>query len=169
MLDETIVEIKENEETLDRYGGFLTHWDFVPQNFRIRNKRLYLLDHSSIRFGNKYESWARFLNFMTLYNPELAGALVEYVRRNREPEELKSLKLMRLYRLVELIRYYAAWLMNTEENLYELTRARIAFWTNVLDAVLHDREVSMEAIRDYRTKRDALRSDEEKKRQIGLH
>lgn len=168
-LDRTIVLIKDNEETLDRYGGFLTHWDFIPQNFRIRDGKLYLLDHTSIRFGNKYEGWARFINFMTLYNPPLADALIEYVRLNRTEEELLALKVMRAYRLTELIRYYATWLSKTTGDTHELARTRIAFWTEALKAVLDDYKVSAATIEAYKTRRDALRSEDEKLRQKGLH
>ncbi len=168
-LDKTIELIRDNEEKLDRYGGFLTHWDFIPQNFRIRDGKLYLLDHTSIRFGNKYESWARFINFMTLYNPPLASALVEYVCLNRTEEELLSLKLMRAYRLIELIRYYATWLSHTTGDIRELACVRIEFWTEVLQCILSDREVPDEVIKVYKAKRDSLRSDDEKLRQKGLH
>jgi hypothetical protein len=168
-LDRTIKLIREHEETLERYSDFLTHWDFIPQNFRIRDGKLYLLDHSSIRFGNKYEGWARFINFMTLYNPPLAEALVAYVRLNRAPEELLCLKLMRLYRLVELLRYYATWLGKTEGNLRTLTLARIAFWTEALTAVLDDAPLDLATVLQYKEQRYSLRSEDEKKRQQGLH
>ncbi len=169
MLDRAIALVQRNEKELDRYGGFLTHWDFTPQNFRIRDGKLYLLDHTSIRFGNKYEGWARFVNFMTLYNPPLATALVEYVKLNRTEEELLTLRIMRAYRLVELVRYYATWLSRTEGDTRELARVRIAFWTEVLHAVLDDKEVPGEVIEAYRRTRDALRSEDEKTRQKGLH
>ena len=168
-LNKAIEIIRNNEETLDRYGDFLTHWDFIPQNFRIRDEKLYLLDHLSIRSGNKYEGWARFINFMVLYNPPLADALVEYVHLNRTPEESLALKLMRVYRLMELIRYYASWLSQTDGNLHELTRTRIAFWTEVLQAVLDDKKVGDGIIEAYKKKRDALRGEEEKLRQKELH
>lgn len=169
LLDDAVEIIRTQEETLERYSGFLTHWDFIPQNFRIRNGKVYLLDLASVRFGNKYEGWARFINFMTLYNPPLADALVKYVRLNRTKEELLSLKLMRAYRLVELIRYYASWLSRTEGDTRELARARIAFWTEVLDAVLTDRRISDQTIGAYKARRDSLRSDDEKHRQKDLH
>lgn len=161
--------LKDHRHTLDQYGGFLTHWDFTPQNFRIRNGEMYLLDHYSIRFGNKYEGWARFINFMELYNPPLARALLRYVRDNRTPEESLSLKLMRLYRLLELIRYYVLWLPKTEGNLNDLARARIAFWSGALSCVLEDKEVPPESVSAYIRTRDRLRSEDEKRRQVGLH
>ena len=169
LTDQAIRLVEDNQETLDRYDGFLTHWDFIPQNFRIRGDKLYLLDHTSIRFGNKYESWARFINFMELYNPPLAHALVQYVRDNRTQEELLALKIMRVYRLVELIRYYATWLSKTEGSVRLLAQERITFWSEVFQCVLDDREVPAEIVESYKQKRDTLRSEEEKKRQVGLH
>ena len=167
--DKALTLLNGNHGTLDRYGGFLTHWDFTPQNFRIRDGQLYLLDHASLRFGNKYEGWARFINFMVLYNPLLAEALIAYVRNNRTDEESLSLKLMRVYRLLEIIHYYTTWLPRTDGNLNLLAQTRITFWSKVLELVINDRPIPAETIEDYQRERDALRSDEEKKRQIGLH
>ncbi len=168
LIDQVIHEIHANKTMLERYDGFLTHWDFTPQNFRIRDGKLYLLDLTSMRFGNKYESWARFINFMMLYNPELAQALVDYVRLNR-PEEIKVLKIMRAYRLIELIRYYATWLSKTKGDTQKLANVRIAFWTKALECVLTDKKIPMETIAEYKEKRDQLRTPDEKKRQQGLH
>lgn len=159
----------KQQEILEQYCGFLTHWDFVPQNIRVSGGKLFLLDHSSLRFGNKYEGWARFVNFMELYNPPLAEALVQYVADNRTQEESVSLKLMRVYRLAELLRYYAGWLPRAQGDLNRLAQVRIAFWSEVMRCVLDDRKVPSEIIDAYKKTRDALRSEEEKLRQIGLH
>lgn len=159
----------EHAETLDRYGSFLTHWDFLPQNFRIRDGKLYLLDQSSLRFGNKYEGWARFVNFMELYNPVLARALVRYVADNRTSEESQALKLMRVYRLLELILHHALLLPETTGNLHTLSEARVEFWTTVLECVLDDRGVPEATVEAYKAKRDSLRSADEKLRQKDLH
>lgn len=161
--------LSDNAETIEQYGGFLTHWDFTPQNIRVKDGHIYLLDHSALHFGNKYEGWARFSNFMELYNPPLAQALLQYVRDNRAPEETLSLKLMRVYRLAELIRYYCGWLPRTEGALHELALARVALWSEVLKAVLNNRTVPPERIEVYKKTRDSLRSEEEKQRQVGLH
>ncbi len=161
--------VESNKQTLEQYCGFLTHWDFTPQNIRVHGGKIYLLDHSSLRFGNKYEGWARFVNFMELYNPALARALVQYVKDNRTPEESLALKVMRAYRLAELMRYYTGWLPRTTENLHKLAEARIAFWKNILQAVLDDKEVSPSLVEEYKKTRDSLRSEEEKQRQQGLH
>jgi len=161
--------LSQHQEVIEQYCNFLTHWDLTPQNMRVVGDSIYLLDHSSLHFGNKYEGWARFINFMTLYNPLLAHALVQYVRDNRTPEESLALKCMRLYRLGELVRYYVGWLEHTEGNLRKLAQIRIIFWDTVLQAVLHDAEVPGETIEHYKKTRDTLRSEEEKKRQVNLH
>jgi len=158
-----------NSKTIDLYSGFLTHWDFVPHNFRIRGRDIYLLDHSSIRFGNKYESWARFTNFMVLYNPVLEQALVEYVRKNRAEEESLSLRLMRVFRLTELICHYANTLPKISGDLHTLNQKRIEFWEYVLEAALNNQSVPQEIIEEYKNRRDSLRSEEEKQRQKVLH
>jgi hypothetical protein len=162
-------QLTEHQQRIDQYSGFLTHTDFVPHNFRINDNKLYLLDFSSLLFGNKHESWARFLNFMTLYNHELEKLLIEYVEANRAPEERESLQLMRIYRLTEIIAYYANTLDASTGTLSELNRARINFWHDTLQAELHNERVARGTVTAYTTLRDQLRSDEEKERQLGLH
>ncbi len=161
--------LKTNCKTIDQYSRFLTHIDFVPHNFRIVDKDIYLLDHSSLRFGNKYEGWARFLNFMALYNPPLTQALEKYVLDNRTKEETLSLKLMRIYRLGEIIWYYTNTLNRSSGNLKVLNKKRIDFWAEVLRSVLEDTTLPKNIIEEYERTRDSLRSEEEKKRQVGLH
>ncbi|MBP6860238.1 MAG: hypothetical protein KBC38_01585 [Candidatus Pacebacteria bacterium] len=161
--------LKAGKRRIDQYGGFLTHTDFVPHNFRIKDGTLYLLDHSSFRFANKYEGWARFTNFMALYHPALASALVAYVRNNRTPEEAEAFQLMRIYRLMEILCYYVRTLSRSEGDLRALNEARIAFWGEVLDAVMDGSEVAPETVVEYQATRDRLRSPEEKVRQQGLH
>ncbi len=154
---------------VEQYTDFLTHTDFVPHNFRIQGGQMYLLDYSSLTFGNKYESWARFINFMELYNRPLRDALVTYVKENRATEELVSLRMMRVYRLTEIIWYYTETLEKSTDNLLLLNTARVDFWHKVLIAVLDDTSVPENVVKEYITTRDALRSDDEKKRQQGLH
>lgn len=161
--------LEKHRETIEQYCGFLTHVDFVPHNFRIAHGEIFLLDHSSLRFGNKYEGWARFLNFMTLYNPALEKALTKYIALNRTPEESLSLRLMRIYRLGEIIWYYRDKLPHSRGNLYTLNSKRVEFWSTVLDAMLEDREVPEATIAEYRRVRDSLRSPEERERQVDLH
>lgn len=171
---ETLLEKSEkfltaHTEIIEQYSGFLTHTDFVPHNFRIIKSNIYLLDHSSICFGNKYEGWARLINFMALYNPQLEKSLVEYVKINRTAEELVSLKLMRIYRLTELIFYYTNTLPKCHGNLLLLNQSRIDFWGNVLEAVIENRFVSEQIIQEYTTFRDTMRDEDEQLRQQGLH
>ena len=161
--------LKENRQTIEQYCGFLVHTDFVPHNIRIKDGKVYLLDHSSIRFGNKYEGWARFLNFMALYNPELEQMLVEYVHNNRTDEEHFALKAMRVYRLGEIITYYIGTLEKSEGALHELNTARIELWHNVLKAILNDTFVDQNIVLEYKKTRDSLRSPDEKLRQKDLH
>lgn len=161
--------IRTGLETIEQYGGFLTHTDFVPHNVRVLNGCIYLLDHSAIRFGNKYEGWARFINFMTLYNPDLADALITYVAANRTEEEAQALTLMRLYRLGEIIYYYAQTLPKSDGNLLKLNRARLTLWSRILESTVRNERLPEEILTTYKNTRDALRSDDEKKRQQGLH
>ncbi len=163
-------QLAQKRDDIERYCGFLTHFDFMPQNIRISGDTMFLLDHSSLRFGNKHESWARMINFMELYNPELARALEKYIQDNRAPEENESLRLMRLYRLGELLAHHAR--IETESNdtaLQELSKKRVWFWSHVATAVQANSEISKEIIAEYKAARDSLRSLEEKERQIGLH
>lgn len=169
LIKEVLSQFIEHKETIDRYNGFLIHADFVPHNIRIVNHDIYLLDHSDIRLANKYDGWARFLNFMTLYHRELEAYLLAYLNKNRTAEELKSLRVMRLYRLVELVWYYAKRLPSTDGPLKELDGARIIFWGDVLAATLNNETVNEERVRAYQNTRDGLRSEDEKQRQKGLH
>lgn len=163
--EKTIKFILDNQNIIKTYSGFLTHHDFVPHNMRIVNRDIYLIDHSSIYFGNKYESWARFVNFMTIHNPKLEKLLSEYVRNNRGEDEYLSLRLMRAYKISFLLKYYTGNLEKTSGNLQKLMRLRIYFWTEVLKALLEDKQVSKEILIPFLEQEDMLRSDEEKKRQ----
>lgn len=169
LLKKALEFLKKNRETIDRYGKFLTHTDFVPHNIRVRNKTIYLLDHSSLRFGNKYEGWARFLNFMILYNKKLEEAFLYYLRENRNEGELLALKLMRIFRLGEIISFYTSNLPRTEGKLNSLTQKRITLWTHVMTAILNDAEVKEDIVNKYKEAREKLRSYEEKERQKNLH
>lgn len=158
-----------HERTIEQYCDFLTHTDFVPHNIRIEGDTIVLLDHSSLTFGNKYEGWARLLNFMTLYNPPLTDLLTQYVKDNRTPEESVALSLMRIYRLGEIIWYYARTLGESEGDLRTLNRARVTFWSTVLGHMLSNTPVPQSVVDNYKKTRDSLRSEDEKKRQQGLH
>ena len=169
LVSNTVMALSKKKNTIERYNGFLIHADFVPHNIRVVGHDIYVLDHSDIRLANKYDGWARFLNFMTLYHRELETALLTYLQKNRSADELQALHLMRLYRLVELIWYYTKRLSTSVGELRALDEARIEFWGDVLAATLNNQSVSEERVRTYQEKRDSLRSDDEKKRQQGLH
>lgn len=154
----------EGKDTIARYAGFLTHHDFVPHNIRIKERDIYLLDHTSIYFGNKYEGWARFVNFMVHHSPELEKALCEYVRANRGEDEYLALRLMRAYKLGLLIQYYTGTLSKTTGDMHKLMRMRLAFWTEVLEAVLDDRHMELARVTRFLDEENLLRSDEEKAR-----
>ncbi len=168
-LETVKTKLQAGKQRIEQYGDFLTHTDFVPHNFRIKDNVMYLLDFSSLRFGNKHESWARFLNFMTLYNPALEAALIQYVETNRAPEERESLQLMRCYRLGEIICYYTRTLEKSDGNLLALNQTRVDFWSDVLAATLENRTINRTILAAYQSTRDQLRSADEKQRQVGLH
>lgn len=161
--------LKKNRETLEKYSNFLTHSDFVPHNLRVVGHDIYLLDHTSIIFGNKYESWARFINYMTVYNPELELALMDFVKDNRAKDEYLSLRLMRAYKLLFLIDFYTNALNKTEGSLKKLTKLRIGFWIQALKSILHNKQLKKERIEEYKKERDALRSEDEIIRQKSLN
>lgn len=169
LFDKTKLFLEKNKPTIDLYAGFLTHWDFVPHNLRINKNNIYLLDHSSLRFGSKHESWARFINFMCLHNPELANYLLFYIDKNRPFSEKLSLQTMRVYRLSEIIWHYANTLERADGDLLTLNKERINFWAQLLRVVLEDKELDLAVIDQYKNKRDSLRSVEEQKRQEKLH
>ena len=154
---------------IDQYGNFLTHADFVPHNFRIRDGVLYLLDSASLHFGNKYESWARLANFMLLYNRPLEHALNQYVLDNRAAEENESFRLMRIYKVGTLLEYHTNALSQTSGDLNTLSRNRVTFWLSVMQSLLDCTNLSEEVVATYKESRDKLRSEEEKKRQESLH
>ncbi len=168
VLDKSLNFFIANKKTIELYANFLTHADFVPHNFCLVGRNIYLLDHSSVYFGNKYESWARFLNYMIIYNLKLQSILADYVRQNRAPEEYLSLRLMRLYKIGFLLQYYAGTLRKTAGNLYNLNKERISFWTNILELILADKKINEDIVEEYCHKRDSLRSPEEKERQKEL-
>lgn len=161
--------LKRSRKIMDRYGSYLTHTDFVPHNFRLAEHALYMLDcvpnYATIHFGNKYEGWARFLNYMLIHSPELERLLVEYVRRARGEDEYRSLRLMRIYKMAFLLEYYARALGKTTGDLHELTLLRLTYWREALAAILEDRPLSKEVTEQYVSVRNTLRSEEEKKRQ----
>ncbi len=161
--------IKSSSYRIDQFCRFLTHTDFIPQNIRVSGNTIYLLDHSSLRFGNKHEGWARFVNFMELHNPPLADAMMQHSQDNRSDEENESVYIMRVYRLLELIFHHRNMIDRTDGDLRELSKARVAFWNEVLSAVLSRSKLAEDVRLAYIETRDRLRSHDEKVRQVGLH
>jgi hypothetical protein len=173
ILDLAENEFLQNKHRIQQYSGFLTHTDFVPHNFRVRNdngvERVYLLDHSAIIIGNKHDGWARFLNFCVLHSPIVEKWFTEYFKVNRSKEESESLRLMRIYRLFELVTHHVTIYKNTNEvenkELKELSKKRVFFWLELLQALYENRELDKGLIEDYKNNRDNLRSQSEKERQ----
>jgi len=156
--------VSKNKTTIDTYCCLLIHNDLVPHNFRINDGQIYILDYSSIHFGNKYETLARFINYMLIHNYRLSQRLIKFVK-NKGQKEYECLKIMRIYKIVFLLNYYLNLLGETSGNLSELTRVRIKFWSLVLDFLMKDVEISEKDHSEYIKKRDSLRSEEEKERQ----
>lgn len=165
LMEKACAEISKNKTTLERHGNYLTHTDLVPHNMRVGENGIYLIDYAAIHFGNKYEGWARFLNFMLLHNPPLEKLLLSYVQENRTEDEYLSLRLMRMFKVCFLLRFYALALQKTEGDLRTLTEARIDFWTGVLHALERDMPIDASLRDTYLTKRSILRSPEEVARQ----
>ncbi|MBI4692184.1 MAG: hypothetical protein HY773_01950 [Candidatus Terrybacteria bacterium] len=157
--------IFKNHVAIERYSSFLTHADCAPHNLRVSVKDIYLLDYTSMHFGNKYEGWARFLNFMVIFNQPLEIALVDYVRQNRGEEEYLVLRLMRMYKICFLLKYYTEALTKTSGDLHEIARLGVEFWTDALQSIIDNEVLPEEKIRLFNQKRELLRSEEEKKRQ----
>ena len=165
LLEEALQFLRANKTLIERYSGFLTHTDFAPHNLRIVDGSLYLLDHTSIHFGNKYESWGRFLNFMAVHNPALEKKLAQYVQENRGEEEYLSLRLMRVYKAGFLLRFHSQNLSKTTGDLHMLTQARITFWTEALRSLLADTGIPPIRVGEYVRARNKLRTEEETRRQ----
>ena len=122
-------------------------------------------EYRTVHFGNKYEGWARFLNYMVIHDPALEKLLSDYVRENRGEEEHLNLQLMRVYKLGFLLEFYAKSLSETDGDLRTLTLERIDFWNEVLKFILKGQDVPATFVEEYKVKRDKLRSEDEKKRQ----
>ena len=165
VLEKGALFLEENRPTLDVFDRYLIHFDLVPHNFRINNRQLYLLDFVSFRLGNKYESWARFINFMEIHNPALVPYMLEYVKADRGAAEYLSLRLMRVYKATFLLNYHKGVYEHAESNLKQLAEARLTFWTHVTHAILEDKLVDTKVLETYYEKRAALRTEEEKERQ----
>lgn len=157
--------IESNKEIIDMYCGYLTHTDLAPGNTRINYGNIYLIDLSSMLFGNKYEGWARFLNWATIYSPNLEKNIIEYIKTNKDPDEYLSLRLMRIYKAAFLINYYIKSLDKTSGNLHLLTKKRLELWSTILNHLLDDKPVPIQIVYEHLDDCKRLRSPEEIERQ----
>ncbi len=156
--------LEENKPLIDKYCDFLTHNDFVPHNMRIMNNDIVVLDHSSLIVGNKYESWARYLNFMVLYSPELENLLSSHVKKNRNDDEYLMLRVMRAYKISFLINFYSKAINKTEGGLHIITSNRLTMWTKNLLSILEDTKIPEQLTLEHHKILNEHRSVEEKKR-----
>ncbi len=157
--------LKQNIEIIEKHNNYLIHGDFVPHNFIISDKSLYILDYSAFHFGNKYEEWARLLNYMVIHNPALERRLKKHIANMRGETDYLDLQLMRIYKIGFLLSFYAQSLDKTSSDLHALTKRRIKFWQEVLQSVIDDKNLDEGILEDYLKNRDHLRSAEEIKRQ----
>ncbi|TSD03491.1 MAG: hypothetical protein Athens071416_172 [Parcubacteria group bacterium Athens0714_16] len=164
-ISEALKLLQNHKRLIDMYCNYLTHTDLAPANFRIQKKEIYTIDLSSILFGNKYDGWARFLNWTIINSPILEKTIIEYVKTNRDQEEYLVLRLMRIYKATFLIDYYIKNLSKTSGNLHLLTKKRIELWTLILKSLLNDSPMPPQIVHQYMSDRDKLRSPEEKERQ----
>lgn len=162
-------ELTNNRILLERYGGYLAHFDFVPHNLRVDGHTLWILDFSELRFGCKYESWGRLVNYLLIHDQPLAEALLSYVLHERGNDESEALRVMRIYKAALLVAFYARTLPKTEGAFRELTELRAVLWMDITQKLL-DRALFPEADAPaYIAQRNALRSAEETERQKGFN
>ncbi len=163
-LDRAYKTFKKNLPIVEKFSTYMVHEDFVPHNFRIQDDMLYFIDHEAILFGNKHETWARFINFMTLHNPRLESKLLEYVAEKGK-EEYTSLRMMQALKCTQLIEYYASSLEKCKGDVFELTKKRIFFWKTALEHILDDTQLHESIVKEFRGDRDSLRTQDEIERQ----
>jgi hypothetical protein len=168
LLHDVAAMLDTNRTRIERYGNYLSHSDFVPHNIRVQGRTIWLLDYTSIHFGNKYESWARLINYMLIHDTELAEALLSYVRSDRGEDEAEALRLMRAYKAAFLTAFYARSLRKTDGNYRALTELRVALWMGITRKLLDGAPFPEADAERYIRERDTLRSDEEKARQRGF-
>ncbi|MBX4199212.1 hypothetical protein KW800_03015 [Candidatus Parcubacteria bacterium] len=157
--------LRKNKELIETRSNYLTHTDFAPSNFRVKNGKIYMIDLSSMHFGNRYEGLARMLNYCIIHDPELGRFIVEYIKTNRNEGEYLCLRLMRIYKAGFLINHYAKALGKTSDNLHKLTEIRLKLWRTILGHLIDDSPVESSLIDSYKAERDSLRSASELERQ----
>lgn len=162
-------KLAANYENLRMTSNYLTHTDLVPHNFRYRDGEIYFLDHTSLTFGNKYENWARMINFMSIYNRELESNLVEYIKRNRRGEEYKAFRAIRYYKLLQLIEYNAKSYEKSEGDLKKLCESRIKLFKRIFAATLNDTQLSLEHHTEFIKDLESYRAKDEIERQKSIY
>ena len=163
--EEALSLLEKHIDLIETRSNYLTHTDFAPSNFRVSGKKLYMIDLSSMHFGNRYEGLARFVNYCLIHNPKLGQLITDYIRDNRGDEESLCLRLMRIYKAGFLINHYETTLPKTEDALQTLTETRLKLWQTILERLLKDEPVDQGTIDAYRLTRDTLRSKAEVMRQ----
>jgi hypothetical protein len=156
--------LNKNKDLIEKYCNFLTHDDFVPHNMRVKDNDVVVLDHSSLILGNKYESWARFLNFMLIYGLETEKRLSNFVLENRGEEEYFVLRLMRIFKISFLLNFYAKSILKSSDNLQKLQTKRLNWWTEVLEKIISNQNIEKGFVDEHHKFLEELRSEEEKKR-----
>ncbi len=159
----------DNYDNIKITSNYLTHTDLVPHNFRIRGDDIYFLDHTSLTFGNKYEAWARMINFMSIYNRELEHNLIEYIRRNRKAGEYEAFKAIRYYKLLQLIEYNSKSYEKSGGDLRSLCNSRIKLFKRILIATLNDSQLSEEDHAEFHQDLKKYRTKDEIERQKSIY
>lgn len=155
----------DNLNSVKKFEDFFVHEDFVQQNFRIKKDMLYFIDHEALRFGNLFETQARYLNFMLVHSPLLEKKYIEHLKINKDPERLTSLRMMRLLKCTQLLEYYAKSLQKTQGNEYAISKIRFDFWLSVLEHLMNDSVIHESIVNEFKDARNKLRSPEEIERQ----
>lgn len=152
------------------HQGFLVHADFVPNNFRVVGSKISYLDLGAFQFGNRYESWARYLNWMMVWDYQLEGALIKYFDENRGQEDYMCLSAMRALKMGFLIGVYSKHLSELQDDarLYALQSGRLNFWTLALVALIHGNHVPERTALEFAKFQESLRSERERRRQMEM-
>jgi len=152
------------------HHGFLIHSDFVPNNFRVIGSEFYYLDLGAFRFGNRYESWARYLNWLMVWDCRLEAVLVDHINEGRGREHHASLSAMRAFNIGFLIQMYSKLLPEVQENarLHALQSGRLNLWTSALIALIHGDHMPEQTALEFAQFQESLRSEHERRRQMEM-
>lgn len=169
-LERAITFFRERLGHVRDHLGFLVHADFVPNNFRVIGSRIYYLDLGAFRFGNRYESWARYLNWLMVWDYRLEAALFGHFSENRGPEHYACLSAMRAFKIGFLIQVYSKHLPEVQHDarLHALQSGRVNFWTSALIALIRGDHVPERTAEEFAQFQESLRSERERRRQKEL-